>query len=58
MNVARDPERVLRPTSGWRERKKAREREMEEEGGLRGTSVGVGARELPRRAVPAWRQGL
>ena len=52
--MARDPERVLRPTSGWQERRKAMEREKEEGGG----GVGVGARELPRRAVPAWRQGL
>ena len=57
MRVERDPERLLRPTSGWREREKERERE-EGEGRRRGTGGGVGVRELPRRAVPAWRQGL
>lgn len=59
--MARDPERILKPTRGWQERKRAREREREEGGGgggFGGSAVGVGARELPRRAVPAWRQGL
>ena len=57
--MSRDPDRVMRPTSGWQERKKVREKEREEGGGGGGgLAVGVGARDLPRRAVPAWRQGL
>lgn len=53
--MARDPQRLLKLTAGWQERQKAREKE---EGCQRGASIGVSARELPKRAVPAWRQGL
>ena len=51
--MVRDPERLFRPTAGWEERKKARE-----EGHQQGASIGVSSRELPRRAVPSWRQGV
>ena len=55
--MSRDPDRLLRPTAGWEERRKAM-REEEEEGGGRLAGVGVSSRQLPKRAVPAWRQGL
>lgn len=49
--MPRDPARLLKLTAGWEERKKA--------GSMTGgAGVGVGSRDLPRRAVPAWRQGL
>ena len=48
MNVSRDPSRLLRLTAGWEERKKA--------GG--GSGIGGVSLNLPRRAVPSWRQGL
>ena len=51
--VPRDPDRLLKLTAGWQERKKAAS--MID---LDGAGVGVGSRDLPRRAVPAWRQGL
>lgn len=53
VSVARDPDRLFRPTAGWEERRKARE-----EGHQWGTTVGISLRGLPKRAVPAWRQGV
>ena len=52
--MERDPDRLFRLTTGWEERKKA----SEEEGCQRVASIGISSRELPKRAVPAWRQGL
>ena len=48
VKVARDPDRLFRLTAGWEERRKA---------GMGGSGAGPSLT-MPRRAVPAWRQGL
>ena len=49
LGVTRDPSRLFKLTAGWEERRKADTEDQK---------IGVGWRALPRRAVPAWRQGL
>ncbi|GFO13549.1 coiled-coil domain-containing protein 112-like [Plakobranchus ocellatus] len=47
VQVSRDPSRLLRPTSGWKERLKDKK-----------PSGGGQIIHMPHRAIPSWRQGL
>jgi len=48
VNVERDPNRLFKLTAGWERRK---------EDNQRTDTVVTGARSMPHRAVPTWREG-
>ena len=63
VKVERDPDRLVRPTKGMEQRKKAKEQE-EEEGklrsvkGMREGAASFNVRQIPHRATPSWRAGI
>jgi len=65
VEVDRDPARLYQLTAGWKQRKQEHEEEQERckqqtvKGARAGAGAGVntGARLMPHRAVPTWRQG-